>query len=91
MLVLHLLAAAVLLTLALYAQHRIPFHTAGRRKVLLTRGVLAVVGMMLGFVWASLASDPALRLLAFVEGFGAVHFPAALILFFKRARHEGRS
>jgi hypothetical protein len=65
MLVLQVLAAAVLLTLALYAQHRI--------------------------VWASLASDPALRLLAFVQGFGAVHFPAALILFFKRARHEGRS
>jgi hypothetical protein len=35
--------------------------------------------------------EPALGLLAFLAGFGMVHFPAALILFFKHYRGEGRS
>lgn len=84
----HLVLAVALLAVAVYAQYRIAYHTAGRRKVLLT---LAVVGMLLGYVNASLAPDGIATMLAFIEGFGVVHLPAALILFFKRARHEGRS
>jgi hypothetical protein len=67
------------------------FHTAGARKALLTRAVLAIVGVLLGFVAASLAVDGAMAALSFAQGFGLAHVPAALILFFKRARREGRS
>jgi hypothetical protein len=87
----HALLAALLLTAAGYAQYRIAFHTAGRSRVLLLRTVLAVVGVLLGAVSAALVRDPAFAVVAFLQGFGAVHVPAAFILFFKRARHEGRS
>ena len=91
MLLLHILAAAALVSLAAYAQYRIPFHTLKRRNVLLVRATLATVGVLLGIINAWLASEPAMELVAFAQGFGAAHFPAALILFLKRARHEGRS
>jgi hypothetical protein len=87
----HVLAALILVAAAAYAQHRVRFHTAGRRRVLLARGVLAAVGVALGYVLASYAPDGALSIVAFVEGFGLVHFPAAVILFLKRARGEARS
>lgn len=91
MLALHVLVAAALLAAALYAQHRVAFHTAGAGRVLLTRAVLAIVGMLLGAVAAGLAPDRASAAIAFAQGFGLAHVPAALILFLKRARHEGRS
>jgi uncharacterized membrane protein YfcA len=83
--------ATGLLCVALYAQYRIPFHTAGRTKVAVTRGVLAAVGALLGYVAASQAAERPLAMLLFVQGFGIAHIPSAFILFFKRARHEGRS
>ncbi len=43
---------ALLLTLVGYVHYRIPFHTAGASRVLLTRGVLALVGLALGAVMA---------------------------------------
>ena len=90
--VLMVLVAAALLGLAGYAQYAIPAHTAGGRSVALTRSVLAGLGVALGFVSAaSFPADPALALLAFVAGFGLVHFPAALILLLKHARGEGKS
>ncbi|MCW5622313.1 MAG: hypothetical protein KIS79_14495 [Burkholderiales bacterium] len=83
--------AAALLAVALYAQYRIPFHTVGKRKVILTRTVLAVVGVLLGIVAATLAPDRQTAMVAFLQSFGVVHVPAAFILFLKRARREGRS
>lgn len=83
--------AAALLAIALYAQYRIPFHTAGRRKIALTRMVLAVIGVLLGIVAATFAPDRQTAMVAFLQGFGVVHVPAAFILFLKRARREGRS
>ena len=54
--------------------------------------MLAITGTGLGFVSAMVyPADPARALLAFLIGFGAVHFPAALILFIKHARHSGKS
>jgi hypothetical protein len=85
------LSAILLLGLAAYAQYRIPFHTAGARKARLTRAVLALVGVALGYVSAAYYPDRASAFLAFLAGFGVVHVPAAIILFFKRARGEGRS
>ena len=83
--------AAGLLCVAAYAQYRIPFHTAGRARAALTRGVLALVGVLLGYVAASQAPDRSIAMVLFAQGFGVVHVPSALILFFKRARQEGRS
>jgi hypothetical protein len=90
MFALNLLLAAVLLALAAYAQHRIAFFTAGSGKTALTRAVLAVVGLLAGWVGAAYA-PPGLGWIAFIQGFGVVHLPAALILFLKRARHESPS
>ncbi len=83
--------AGVLLLLAAYAQYSIPAHTVAGR-VTLTRLLLAAIGVAFGFVMAlGYPQEPALGLLAFLVGFGMVHFPAALILFFKHYRGEGRS
>lgn len=86
------LAAAPLIALAIYAQIRIPLFTAGRGRVLFTRVMLATIGIAFGAVATVLYPvDPANALLAFLAGFGAVHFPAALILFFKGASHAKKS
>lgn len=83
--------AVVLLALAAYAQYSIPAHTLAGR-VALTRALLAAIGVAFGFAMAlGYRGEPALGLLAFLVGFGMVHFPAALILFFKHCRGEGRS
>jgi FtsH-binding integral membrane protein len=91
MLAANIVLAAALLALAVYAQHRIAFHTAARRNIALTRIVLALVGFGAGWVASAYAPPGAPAMLAFAQAFGLVHVPAALILFFKRARHEGRS
>ena len=85
------IAATILMALAGYAQYRIRFHTLERR-VALTRAVLALIGAAFGYAAATSSGAHGLAaLLAFLVGFGVVHVPAAIILFFKRARHEGRS
>jgi len=91
MLAANVLLAAVLLAVAFYAQHRVAFHTARPRNIAITRAVLALVGLAAGWVASAYAPAGAPTMLAFVQAFGLVHVPAALILFFKRARHEGRS
>ena len=84
--------AAVLVAAAVYAQSRIPRYTAGRRKVLLTRAVLAVVGLASGYVSAGIyGSDSFTAVLAFLSGFGAVHVPAAFILLIKKGRGAGQT
>jgi hypothetical protein len=85
------LTAAVLLALAAYAQYAIPAHTLAGR-VRLTRATLAGIGIAFGFAMTlGYPDDPGLASLAFLVGFGMVHFPAALILFFKHYRGEGKS
>jgi hypothetical protein len=83
--------AALLMTAVGYAQFLIPRYTAGTARVALARGVLIVVGIGLGVVSAALYAEPGLAILAFIIGFGAVHFPAALILLIKRARGAGKT
>lgn len=86
------LVTAALLTLAGYAQYRIPYHTATRDRARLTRGVLATVGVAFGYVIAATYTGESAHLpFLFLSGFGAVHAPAAVILFVKRARGAGRS
>jgi len=85
------LATAALLVVAGYAQYRVPFHTVGRARILATRGLLIVVGVAFGYVTSRYAETPLGMWLALFAGFGAVHVPAAIILFVKRARGSGKS
>jgi hypothetical protein len=76
------------LAAAAYAQWRIPFHTATPRHALITRLMLLIVGVAFGVAVATAYNRTSgwLSLLAFLLGFGAVHVPAAAILFLKRQR-----
>ena len=85
------IAAAILLAIAGYAQYRIRFHTIASRSGLL-RGVLALVGIVFGYVTTAASGAKGLTaLFAFLAGFGIVHVPAAIILLFKSLRREGKS
>ena len=88
-----ILATAVLVGAAVYAQYRIPQHTAGRFNVALTRLLLIVIGIAFGYVLAQTYADARglPPVLVFLAGFGLVHLPAAIILFIKRARGTGKS
>ena len=87
-----ILGASLMAAIAAYAQYHVARHTAGERKVVLTRGVLIAVGFAFGCLSAvSFPRDPLLQFLAFVIGFGVVHFPAAFILFVKHERGTGKS
>ncbi|HUF81092.1 MAG TPA: hypothetical protein VMN03_08145 [Burkholderiales bacterium] len=84
--------AAALAGAAVYAQASLPRHIAGSRKALLTRVLLILLGLASGWVLAAgYAGDPTRVLLAGLIGFGAVHFPAAFILFVKQERGSGKS
>lgn len=83
---------ALLLAMVGYVYWRIPFHTLGKGRVLLVRGVLAIVGLAVGYVMA--ASHGLHRpsaLAVFLATFAGVHVPAAVILFVKHARGSGKS
>jgi hypothetical protein len=84
--------ALLLLAAAGYAQLQIPRFTAGSGKTALTRIVLVVIGIAFGFITAGPYANARLpAVLAFLIGFGAVHVPAAFILFIKRERGAGKS
>jgi NAD/NADP transhydrogenase beta subunit len=72
---------------AVYAQYRIPFHTATAAQSWVTRIMLGIIGIGVGLMAVSRAqATEGPLLLAFLNGFGAVHVPAAFILFLKRQR-----
>src|SRR4051812_12393458 len=84
-LILSSLAAAAALCIAAYAQLRVGRYTASRSAACLTRGVLLLVGLGFGYVaTVTYSADDVTRALAMMIGFGAVHLPAAFILFVKR-------
>ena len=78
------------LSAAVYAQWRIPFHTATARHALITRLMLLAVGVAFGVVVAATNTGTQgwLAVLAFLTGFGLVHVPAAAILSLKRRRAQ---
>jgi hypothetical protein len=77
----------VMLGAAVYAQYRIPFHTATAAQSWITRIMLGVIGLGVGFIAIGRSQETGgPLLLAFLNGFGAVHVPAAFILFIKRQR-----
>ena len=86
------LLAIGLLATAGYAQVQIPRFTAGSGKIALTRSILVVIGIAFGLLTAGPYASALLpTVLAFLIGFGAVHVPAAIILFVKRERRSGKS
>ncbi len=87
------LAGLTLLTLAAaaYAQYRLPFHSATRRQLWFSRSLLALLGVLFGWVMSYRSATNGLEaILVFLSAFGVVHVPAAAILFIKRRRHEWR-
>jgi hypothetical protein len=86
-----MVTAAVMLTVAGYAQYRIPLHTSSSAQAALTRIVLVLVGLAFGYVSTAYADTPTNSVLAFLAAFGLVHVPAAMILFLKRVRGDGKS
>ena len=79
---------AALLAAAVYAQVRMPHHTATRTQATVGRLVLFVLGVILGsltVVWRP-DSPPWWQVMAFLGAFGVVHVPAAFILWSKRLR-----
>ena len=90
MIMLLLLVAALLLAIAAYAQRRIPSYTASAAGIVVSRAVLIVMGLAFGYV-ATFGYEGSRAVIAFLIGFGAVHFPAAFILFVKSRRDSGRT
>ena len=87
-----IVAAALVLAASIYAQLQIPRYTASPRAALLMRAGLIVLGLVFGYVAADNFGEAGVfPLLTFLIGFGAVHVPAALILFIKRAGGTGKS
>jgi hypothetical protein len=72
---------------AVYAQYRIPFHSATVTQSWITRIMLGVIGVGVGLISVGRSQEMGAPLfLVFLSGFGAVHVPAAFILFIKRQR-----
>ncbi len=88
---LQVILALLLLTMAVYAQRQIPVYTAGRNKILVTRLILIGVGIAFGLTGAAYMPGQLMKVLTFLIGFGLVHFPAAVVLYVKSKRGEGRS
>jgi hypothetical protein len=86
------IAAAVVMFAAAYAQLKVPRFTASARAALFTRTGLAVLGLVFGYVAADNLGDAGMPpLLTFLLAFGAVHVPAAFILLIKGAGGAGKS
>jgi hypothetical protein len=87
-----ILAAAVVLAAAIYAQTHIGRFTASARATTLTRIGLLLLGIVFGYVAAdNFGAAEAPVVLTFVIGFGAVHVPAALIVLVKQLAGAGKS
>lgn len=82
-----ILLALVTLFAALYTHLRLPYHTAKRRNIWISRLLLLVLGVLFG--WVTMSQYPvsgSTAMLVFLSAFGIVHVPAAFILFIKRLR-----
>lgn len=89
--VLQTILALLLITAAVYAHRQIPVFTKGRGRKLIAHGVLILVGIGFGLTRAAYAVGYLPQTMTFLVGFGLVHLPAAIILFIKSKRGEGKS
>ena len=85
------LLTALHLAAAVYAQRHLPHYVAGARRAAGLRALLIVAGLAVGLLATVSAAQPHVAVLAFLSGFGAVHVPAAVILFLKRASGTAKS
>jgi hypothetical protein len=85
------LLAVLHLAAAVYAQRALPRFVAGAGRATLLRTVLILTGIGVGSLATIYAAQPAVAVLAFLSGFGAVHVPAAVILYLKQQRGAARS
>lgn len=87
------IATVILLAAAAYAHFSISRHTKGAVNRAVLRGILIAVGIAFGYVTTTYytPADGVRTLLAFLSAFGLVHAPAAVILFLKRRRGDGKS
>ena len=90
MLIVMIVVAALLLATAGYAQLQIPNYTASTAGVVVSRLVLIVMGLAFGYA-ATFGYEGVHAVVAFLIGFGVVHFPAAFILFVKGRRDSGKT
>lgn len=89
--VLQTMLALLLLTVAAYVHRQIPVFTKGRPKKLIAHAILIVVGIAFGLTRSTYTVGYLPQAMAFLVGFGLVHLPAAILLFIKSRRGEGRS
>lgn len=87
-----IVAAVLLMIVPLYAQWQIPRYTLGPGKVWATRLLLSGLGVAVGYAIVDGGAHSADDVIAlFLIGFAIVHGPAAIVLFIKGLREEGRT
>ena len=85
-------AAALLLVVAAYAQWQVPKFVQGTTKVWLTRLFLAGLGLAVGYAMVPKTGVVTVDSVAlFLIGFAVVSVPAAIVLFLKSLRGERMS
>ena len=86
------IAALLLLAVPVYAQWQLPRYTRVTGTMWLVRITLIVVGAAVGYSIVGQTQRPGSEAVAlFLIGFALVHAPAAIVLFLKNLRGEGRS
>jgi uncharacterized membrane protein YdfJ with MMPL/SSD domain len=83
--------ALLLMATAFHVQKQVPVFTKGRTRIMIARTILMVVGIAFGLTAAAHVHGHLPQLLAFLIGFGMVNAPAAIVLFIKGKRGEGKS
>lgn len=83
--------ALLLLAAAGYVQKQIPVYTKGGTRILVALAILVLVGVAFGLTVAAYVTGDLPKSLTFIIGFGIVHLPAAIVLFIKGKRGEGKS
>lgn len=86
-----LLITGAALAAAAYAHYRIPYHTTHQRRAF-AHLTLIIVGCAFGWVTTQrYMATGFIEALIFLSAFGAIHIPAAAILFIKSQGKAGKS
>lgn len=88
---LRVILALLLIAVAIYVHTQIPAFTKGRTNRIVARTILLVVGIAFGLTGTRYATGQLSQILTFLIGAGMVHLPAAIVLFIKGKRGEGKS
>jgi hypothetical protein len=88
---LQVILALLLIAAAVYVHKQIPVFTKGRTSRIVARTILIAVGVAFGLTGTRYVAGQLPQVLTFFIGFGLVHMPAAIVLFIKGKRGEGKS